>query len=140
LKNIIYILSYALGDMLKVPEDLKYTKTHEWFRSDGKTVTVGITDYAQHQLTDIVYVDFPKPGSQLIAGKPMLTIESVKSAEDVFSPATGEIVEVNQAVASKPEILNQDPYTNWLVKIRLSGNSMTQSLSPAEYRELTAEN
>ena len=126
--------------MFKVPEELKYTKTHEWLRSDGETLTVGITDYAQHQLTDIVYVEFPKPGTDLSAGKSMLTIESVKSAEDVFSPVNGKITEVNQAVASKPEILNQDPYANWLVKIKVAKDSKISSLSPVEYKQLTAEN
>lgn len=126
--------------MFKVPGDLRYTKTHEWFKMDGDVMVVGITDYAQHQLTDIVYVDFPKPGAELSAGKPMLTIESVKSAEDVFSPATGKISEVNQAVVSKPEILNQDPYGNWLVKIKVANDSKMASLSSEEYKSLTAEN
>lgn len=125
--------------MYNVPDNLRYTKTHEWIRSEGDVVVIGITDFAQHQMTDIVYVDFPSEGAAKKAGEPLLTIESVKSAEDVFSPVSGKVVEINQAVTSKPELLNQDPYVNWLVKIRADAGSKTSSLSPSEYKELTAE-
>ncbi|MEM0155466.1 MAG: glycine cleavage system protein GcvH [Thermoplasmataceae archaeon] len=125
--------------MYSVPEDLRYTKTHEWFKVEGNVAIVGITDYAQHQLTDIVYVEFPKKDSDQKSGERLLTIESVKSAEDVFSPVSGKLIEVNQEVSSKPELLNQDPYKNWLVKIRTVDMTVTGGLSASEYKRLIAE-
>jgi glycine cleavage system H protein len=125
--------------MYNVPEDLKYTKTHEWFRLEGNVAIVGITDYAQHQLTDIVYVEFPKKDSEQKSGERLLTIESVKSAEDVFSPVTGKVTEVNQEVSSKPELLNKDPYKNWLVKIRAVDAEKSNYLTASQYKGLIAE-
>ncbi len=125
--------------MSSVPEDLKYTKSHEWFRVDGDVLTMGITDYAQHQLTDIVYVDFPKVGEARKAGEVLLTVESVKSAEDVYSPADGEILEVNTKLESKPEVINDDSYGNWMVKMRVSSSGSVTGMSSAEYRKFIGE-
>lgn len=125
--------------MSNVPEDLKYTKSHEWFSMDGEILTMGITDYAQHQLTDIVYVDFPKVGESRKAGENLLTVESVKSAEDVYSPVTGEIVEVNKILDATPENINKDSYEFWMVKIRVTDPSSVSGMSAAEYRKFIGE-
>lgn len=125
--------------MSSIPEDLKYTKSHEWFRVEGDVLTMGITDYAQHQLTDIVYVDFPKVGETKKVGENLLTVESVKSAEDVYSPATGEVIEVNSVLDAKPENINENSYENWMVKIRVTDASSISGMSPGEYREFIGE-
>ncbi len=124
--------------MSKVPEDLKFTKSHEWFKDEGGVVTMGISDYAQGQLTDIVYIELPSVGSKKKAGEVLLTIESVKSAEDVFSPVEGEVVEVNKALADKPELVNSDSYKYWMVKIKKTGKE-TESLSPQDYKKFIGE-
>lgn len=124
--------------MSKVPENLKYTKTHEWVSMNGNVATIGITDYAQHQLTDIVFVDFPKVGETKKNGSVLLTVESVKSAEDVFSPVSGEILEVNKILVDSPELLNKDSYTNWMVKMKVTSPS-SDLLSPADYRKYIGE-
>ncbi|AAT43209.1 glycine cleavage system protein GcvH [Picrophilus oshimae] len=124
--------------MSRVPDNLYYTKSHEWFLIENGVATVGITDYAQHQLTDIVYVDFPKNGEHKNKGETLLTIESVKSAEDVYSPVTGEIIEINRDLESKPELINEDPYKNWLVKIRLSNDNF-DGMSGEEYKKYIGE-
>ncbi len=125
--------------MSNVPEDLKYTKTHEWYRIEGDVLTMGITDYAQHQLTDIVYVEFPKVGDSKKKGDVLLTVESVKSAEDVYSPVTGEIVEVNSALDKTPEDLNRDSYANWMVRIRITDAQSASGMGPDEYKKLIGE-
>lgn len=125
--------------MSKVPEDLKYTKSHEWFRIDGDILTMGITDYAQHQLTDIVYVDFPRVGENKNAGDNLLTVESVKSAEDVYSPATGEVVEVNSTLDATPENINRDSYEFWMVKMKVADPSSVAGMSAGEYRKFIGE-
>lgn len=121
---------------MNVPDDLKYAESHEWIRVDGDTGTVGITDHAQAELTDIVYVDPPKVGATLTAGAPCAVVESVKAASDIYSPASGEVVEVNAALASDPALVNTVPYGDgWLFKIRLSDASQLAALkSPADYR------
>lgn len=125
--------------MSQVPENLHYTKTHEWFSIQGNVVTMGITDYAQKQLTDVVFVDLPKKGEKGMKNKPILTIESVKSAEDVFSPVDGEVLEVNSELEKHPEMLNSDPYGTWLVKLRVDDPSMAVGLTAQEYRKLIGE-
>jgi glycine cleavage system H protein len=125
--------------MSNVPENLKYTKTHEWVRTEGNVAFVGITDYAQHQLTDVVYVDFPKKGETKKKGGVLLTIESVKSAEDVYSPVDGEVIEINQDLTAKPELINQDPYKYWLVKLSLKPGTKVEGLSPADYKKHIGE-
>lgn len=125
--------------MSNVPDDLKYTKTHEWFKLSEGILTMGISDYAQHQLTDIVYVDFPKVGDVKKAGDVLLTVESVKSAEDVFSPTDGEVVEINSALDKTPEDINKDCYANWMVKIRVTDPSKISGMDAAEYRKFIGE-
>ncbi|MCL4437782.1 MAG: glycine cleavage system protein GcvH [Candidatus Thermoplasmatota archaeon] len=124
--------------MSKIPQELKYTRSHEWVKEDGDIVTVGITDYAQSQLTDIVFIDLPKNGTRKKAGEVLLTIESVKSAEDVFSPLDGEVKEVNSALEDKPELVNKDPYANWMVKLQKKG-SFGETMTPEEYRKFIGE-
>lgn len=124
--------------MSKVPEELKFTKSHEWIKVDGDTVIMGISDYAQSQLTDIVYIELPSVGAKKKAGEVLLTIESVKSAEDVFSPVEGEVVEVNKDLVDKPELVNADSYTNWMVKLKRTGDE-APSMSAGEYKKFIGE-
>ena len=121
---------------MNVPDDLKYAETHEWIRVDGETATVGITDHAQNELTDIVYVDPPKIGATVTAGQPAAVVESVKAASDIYSPADGEVIEVNESLASGPALVNTSPYGDgWLYRIRLANPSQLDALkSPDEYR------
>ncbi len=120
--------------MSNVPEGLKYTKTHEWFSVKNGIATIGITDYAQTQMTDIVFVDFPAAGSKKEAGKQLLTIESVKSAEDVYSPVSGTVIEINNEISKAPEKVNKDPYGSWLVKIKVDKEG--PSMSAQEYKKI----
>ncbi|MGH2748140.1 MAG: glycine cleavage system protein GcvH [Actinomycetota bacterium] len=121
--------------MSDVPEDLRYTKEHEWARTDGGRVVVGITDYAQDQLGDVVFVELPEPGSQVQAGQPLGEVESTKSVSDIYSPTTGTIVEKNAEVEQDPELINSDPYgRGWLVVIEPAGGEQEALLSAAEYR------
>lgn len=124
--------------MSNIPEDLKYTKSHEWVRLKGDIAEIGITDYAQQQLTDIVFVDFPKVGQEKKTGDVLLTVESVKSAEEVFSPVDGEITELNPVLEKTPELLNKDSYTNWMVRIKVSSEP-SGLLGATEYRKHIGE-
>lgn len=121
---------------MNVPDNLKYAETHEWIRIDGDTGVVGITDHAQNELTDIVYVDPPKVGATVTAGAPAAVVESVKAASDIYAPADGEVIEVNESLSSEPALVNTSPYENgWLFKIRLSNPSQLDALkSPDDYR------
>ena len=121
---------------MNVPDDLKYAESHEWIRVDGDTGTVGITDHAQAELTDIVYVDPPKIGSTLAVGGTCAVVESVKAASDIYSPVSGEVIEINEALASNPALVNTAPYgEGWLFKVRLADASQLGALkSPADYR------
>jgi len=123
------------------PEDFRYTREHEWVKVEGALGVVGITDHAQHALGDIVYVELPQVGAQAEQGKPLGTVESVKAVSEIYAPVSGEIVEVNQALAQSPELLNRDPHgAAWLAKIRLSNPAELESLLTAEqYRALLAE-
>jgi glycine cleavage system H protein len=124
--------------MANVPADLKYTKTHEWVRVDGDTATIGITDYAQSELGDIVYVDLPTPGRVINAGESFGSVESVKTVSDAYTPVGGEVVEVNDALGAQSELLNSDPYgQGWMVKIRLNDPSQADSLLDASSYEGT---
>jgi glycine cleavage system H protein len=122
------------------PENYRYTKDHEWIQAEGSTGTVGITFHAQKELGDIVYVDLPKVGATVTAGKPMGSVESVKAVSDIFAPASGEVLAVNEELSAKPENLNQDPHgAAWLVKIRLSSPQELDGLmTAAAYQEYTA--
>lgn len=124
--------------MSKIPEELKFTKSHEWFKTEGDTVTMGISDYAQSQLTDIVYIELPEVGSTKKAGDVILTIESVKSAEDVYSPVEGEVIEINKDLNDKPELVNSDSYSNWMVRLKKTGQE-AQSMTAGEYKEFIGE-
>ena len=123
------------------PSNFRYTKEHEWIRVEGDTGTVGITDHAQHALGDIVYVDLPKPGARLEALKPFGTIESVKAVSDLFSPASGEVLEINEQLKDRPELLNEDPHgAGWLIKLRLANQGDLAALLTAEqYTAYVAE-
>ena len=123
--------------MSNVPADLKYAKSHEWVRASGDAAVVGITDHAQHELTDIVYVELPTVGDRVEAGKECAVVESVKAASDIYAPASGEVIEINPNVEADPSLVNTDPYgAGWMVKIRLSDPSELSGLKNAEsYRE-----
>jgi glycine cleavage system H protein len=105
-------------DELKLPEDLQYTKDHEWAKVDGDAVLVGITDYAQDQLGDIVFVEMPEAGDSYKAGDEFGTLESVKAVSELYIPIGGEIIEVNEELDDSPELINQDPYKGWIVKVK----------------------
>ena len=121
----------------EIPEDLRYTKEHEWIRAEGDNGTVGITDYAQHALTDVVFVELPEKGKKIMQSKSFCTIESVKSVSDIFAPASGEVAEANDEVSEKPELVNQDPYGDgWIAKIKISNKSELDNLMDAnQYKE-----
>lgn len=117
----------------KLPTELRYTKSHEWVKVDGDLVTIGITDHAQSELTDIVFVDLPKVGKPTHAGDPVLVLESVKTVADVYAPSDGAVAEVNSALTAHPELVNQDPYgRGWLVKIRTSAPFDASTLLTAD--------
>jgi glycine cleavage system H protein len=118
------------------PENLRYTKEHEWTRAEGGIAVVGITDHAQNELGDIVYVDLPKVGAQVELGKSLGSVESVKAVSDIYSPVSGEVIEVNETLSQSPEKLNQDPHgAAWLVKIRMSvPDQLKNLLSAADYQ------
>ena len=117
------------------PEDLRYTKEHEWVRVEGAAGVIGITDYAQQQLGDIVFVELPRIGAQVSQGQALGSVESVKAVSDVYAPVSGEVVAINEALAAAPETINQDPHgAAWLAKIRLSApEELDQLLSAADY-------
>ena len=121
--------------MSNIPVTLKYSKSHEWARIEGDTVTVGITDHAQHELTDIVFVELPETGQELAAGDSCAVVESVKSASDIITPLAGEVTEVNTALADAPEQVNDSPYEDgWFFKLKLSGEPDTRAmLDAAQY-------
>src|SRR5215831_13504380 len=107
--------------MANVPSDLKYAKSHEWVRAAGGVATVGITDHAQHELTDVVFVELPDVGKKVKAGEACAVVESVKTASDIYSPVSGEIVEVNKGVVDNPGLVNSQPYWDgWFYKLRLA--------------------
>ncbi|MCC7264954.1 MAG: glycine cleavage system protein GcvH [Candidatus Latescibacteria bacterium] len=123
-----------------IPEDLKYSEDHEWLALEGETGTVGITDYAQSQLGDIVFVELPEVGQQLEKGQVFGTIEAVKTVAEVYAPVSGEVVEVNAAVQEGAEVINTEPYgAGWLIKIRLAdAKELSQLMSAGDYTALTA--
>ena len=120
-----------------IPPELRYAKTHEWVRVEGGRATVGITDHAQSELTDIVFVELPSVGKTVEAGKAALALESVKTVSDVYAPGPGKIVEVNTELKAHPELVNREPYGNgWLFRIELSGPLDPALLDAAGYRRL----
>lgn len=119
--------------MSNIPADLKYAKSHEWVRLAGDVATVGITDHAQHELTDVVFVELPEPHKKLKAGDACAVVESVKTASDIYSPVSGEVTEVNKAVVDNPALVNTSPYdSGWFYKIKLSNPSEVSSLLGAD--------
>ena len=122
------------------PADLRYTKDHEWVRIDGDTGVVGITNFAQQQLGDVVYVDLPEVGTTLSAGQTFGTIESVKAVSDLYAPLSGEVVEINTALKDKPEQVNSTPHEAWMIKVRLANPREANGLLDASsYQSLTGE-
>lgn len=118
---------------LKTPDDLKYAKSDEWVRIEGDTATIGISDYAQDQLNDIVYVELPEVGDTFTKGDPFGTVESVKAASDLYTHVTGEVVEVNTDLEDEPELINADPYgKGWIIKLKLDGDPDLSDLMDAE--------
>lgn len=114
------------------PENLKYTRTHEWIRLDGDVATIGITDHAQHELGDITFVDLPDVGSNVESAQPFAVVESVKAASDVYAPVDGEVVERNESVVSTPELINSSPFQDaWLVRVKVSQPSQVEALLEA---------
>ncbi|MEI7660415.1 MAG: glycine cleavage system protein GcvH [Actinomycetes bacterium] len=124
--------------MSSIPEGLKYTKEHEWVSSTGNVYTMGITDFAQGALGDIVYVQLPKVGEVLTAGKVCGEVESTKSVSEIFAAVSGAVIEINNALSQNPELLNSDPYgAGWLVKVEISSEP-TELLDAAGYAQITA--
>jgi len=126
---------------MNVPEDLKYSESHEWVRLDGDIATVGITDHAQAELTDIVFAEPPKVGATFSAKSPAAVVESVKAASDIYAPVSGEVVEANDTLGDNSSLLNTDPFgAGWIFKIRLSNpDEVASLLDAAAYRELIAK-
>jgi glycine cleavage system H protein len=119
------------------PADRKYTKDHEWIRISGDTAEIGITDYAQQQLGDVVFVDLPEPGKSITAGDSFGSIESVKAVSELYAPMSGEVLEVNGSLKDRPEVINKDPHATWMIKVRLTNAADTSSLlDSAQYQDL----
>lgn len=117
--------------MSKVLETLRYADSHEWVKIEGDIATVGISDYAQHALGNIVYVDMPEVGDEVTAGEEFGAVESVKAASDLISPVSGEVVEINEELEDAPEKINEDAYANWIMKVKVSDASEIESLLDA---------
>ncbi len=114
--------------MSKILENLRYADSHEWVKLEGDIATVGITDYAQHALGNIVYVDMPEVGDEVTKGEEFGAVESVKAASDLISPISGEVVEINEALEDAPELINEDAFANWIMKVRISDAAEIDSL------------
>jgi glycine cleavage system H protein len=123
---------------MNLPSDLKYADSHEWAKVDGQIATVGISDHAQKELTDVVFVELPKIGTQVSAGKACAVVESVKAASDIYSPISGEVVEINPQVTANPVLVNTDPYgKGWFFKVKLSNPDELNRLKTADaYKQL----
>ncbi len=122
------------------PTDRKYTKEHEWIRVDGSNATIGITDYAQDSLGDIVFVDLPKPGTEITAGKSFGTVESVKAVSDLYAPASGTVTDVNGELATAPEKINKDANNTWMIKVTLKNpTELSGLLSAVDYETFVSE-
>src|SRR6184192_1168483 len=122
------------------PADFKYTKQHEWIKADGGAATIGITSYAQESLGDIVFVELPKVGSEITAGKTFGSVESVKAVSDLYAPASGTVTEINGELATAPEQINKDAHSAWMLKITLKNpGELNSLLSAADYEKFVAE-
>ncbi|MCM1490546.1 MAG: glycine cleavage system protein GcvH [Muribaculum sp.] len=125
---------------MEIKANLRYAESHEWVSLEGDIATVGITDYAQHALGDIVYVDMPEVGDEVTAGEEFGAVESVKAASDLYSPVSGEVVEINEALEDEPGLINQDAFGNWIMKVKVSDASELDSLLDAEaYKNICEE-
>ena len=124
-----------------VPKDLKYSEEHEWVQVEGETAVIGVTDYAQKELGDIVFVELPPVGEHLSQSEPFGTVEAVKAVSEIFAPVSGEVIEINEMLENTPQVINQDPYgEGWMVKIKLANQKELENLlSPDEYKELTGD-
>ncbi|MEI7832728.1 MAG: glycine cleavage system protein GcvH [bacterium] len=117
------------------PNDLKYTSTHQWVRVDGNIAIIGITQYAQEQLGEIVYIDLPRPDDDMTSGEVMGSVESVKSISDLYTPVSGKVIEINEDLIDEPAKINEDPYVAWMVKIEMSAPSeLNGMLTAVEYQ------
>ena len=125
--------------MANVPEDLHYSKDHEWVRVEGNEAVIGITDYAQNSLGDVVYVELPKAGDEFAANEPFGSVESVKAVSEVFTPIAGAVVQINESLADEPEIVNSDPYgQGWMIRLKMANPGEVDSLlTAAEYEDFT---
>jgi len=123
--------------MSDVPTDLSYASSHEWVNVEGDTATIGISDHAQEELTELVFIELPEVGSQLTAGDPCAVVESVKTASDIYAPVSGQVIEINDALDTEPGTVNEDPYGDgWFFKVRLSNpDEINDLLSNEEYAE-----
>ena len=117
---------------MTIKDNIRYAESHEWVSLEGDIATVGITDYAQHALGDIVYVDMPEVGDEVTAGEEFGAVESVKAASDLYSPVSGEVVEINEALEDEPGLINQDAFDNWIMKVKVSDSSEVEALLDAE--------
>lgn len=123
--------------MSKVIEGLRYAESHEWVKVEGDIAVIGISDYAQHSMGDLSYVDMPSVDDEVTAGEEFGAVESVKAASDLYSPVSGKVIEVNEALEDQPELLNEDPYGNWIIKVQMSDPSEVESLLDAdEYKSI----
>lgn len=125
--------------MSKILDDRKYSDSHEWVKVDGDLALVGISDYAQHALGNIVYVDLPEVDDEVSQGEDFGAVESVKAASDLISPVSGVVVEINEKLEDNPELLNEDPYSNWIIKVKLSDPSELDSLLDSKEYEKVCE-
>ncbi|MEX2190273.1 MAG: glycine cleavage system protein GcvH [Bacteroidota bacterium] len=126
---------------MNFPSELRYTKDHEWIRVDGTTGTIGITEYAQGELGDIVFVELPGKGTKLVQGKPFGTIEAVKAVSELFAPVSGEVLETNKAVQETPEVVNKEPYgSGWMIKVKLENPKEADALLSVDaYKKLIGQ-
>ncbi len=126
--------------MSKILDELRYADSHEWVKLEGDVATVGITDYAQHALGNIVYVDMPEVGDEVSQGEDFGAVESVKAASDLVSPISGEVIEINEALEDEPELINQDAYGAWIMKVKVSDPSEIENLlDAAAYAKICEE-
>lgn len=123
---------------MNIPKELRYTKTHEWIKEENGVVTIGLTDFAQQELGDLVFVNLPQPGDGVAAGESFADVESVKAVSDVFSPVTGTVSEINEALLDAPESINQDPYGAWFIRVE-NVTQTVETFSAEEYEALPKE-
>ena len=126
---------------MNIPGELKYTKEHEWVKMDGNIATIGITDYAQGELGDVVFVELPEVGAEVVQGESFGTIEAVKAVSELYSPVTGKITEINEGLDDDPMVVNREPYgEGWMIKVELADTGQVEQLmAPDGYKELIAE-